>query len=327
MKYRFLILVTPLLVAFDNAPSWLTANKLLNPDRAFVSPDSPEIGYACYTEGDDSYTVKNNLSALAAIGTDAANWTTRLEESLLPTDACDVAICHGSQAEIDAACGAEPPPPPPPPPPVGELALSDYSSVTFVSTGPDASGIALLPDGNLMITRQTVLEIRNEAGQLLSSRASSQNDLEGIEYSGGLVYGVNESPGRAVQYDVSGQILGQSNLPYSGAECVAVHNGVVYYGHESTGYIADAQANIYIDLGQDLAGCVSAGGYLIAVTSHAWRSSQIHKIDTATWEVVETRALPTCDCEGIAFSADLSRMYIVQEASRGGGSGYTIYER
>jgi hypothetical protein len=101
----------------------------------------------------------------------------------------------------------------------------------------------------------------------------------------------------------------------------------VYYGHESTGYIVDAQVNIHIDLGQDLAGCVSAGDYLIAVTSHAWRSSQIHKIDTATWEVVETRPLPTCDCEGIAFSEDLNRMYIIQEASRGGGSGYTIYER
>lgn len=327
MKYRLLILATPMLVAFDNAPGWLTADKLLNPDRAFVSPDASDVGYACYTEAGDSYTVKNDLSVLSSIGSDPVNWMSRLQESLLPTDACDVAICHGSQAEIDAACGTEPPPPPPPPPPVGELKLSDYTSVAFVSTGADASGITVLPDGNLMITRQTVIELRSEAGQLLASGPSSQNDLEGLEYSGGIVYGVNESPGRTVQYGVDGQTLGQSNLPFSGSECVAVHNGTVYYGHESTGYIADAEVNIYIDLGRDLAGCVSAGGYLIAVTSHAWRSSQIHKIDTATWEVVETRTLPTCDCEGIAFSEDLSRMYIIQEASRGGGSGYTIYER
>jgi hypothetical protein len=63
------------------------------------------------------------------------------------------------------------------------------------------------------------------------------------------------------------------------------------------------------------------------VTSHAWRSSAIHKIDTDTWQVVETMPLPDCDCEGIAFTDDLSLMYIIQESSRGGGSGYTIYER
>jgi hypothetical protein len=327
MNYRLLVLSTPFLLAFDNAPNWMTADKLLNPDRSFTSPASSSVSYSCYTEGSGTYTVKSDLDVLADIGDDPGNWAHHLEESLLPVDACDVALCHGSQAEIDAACGAEPPPPPPPPPPVGELSLADYSPVAFVSTGSNASGLTVLPNGNLMITRQTVLEIRTQSGEILGTMPSSQSDLEGIEYSGGIIYGANESPGRTVQYDISGQPLGQSNLPFSGAECIAVHNGTVYYGHETTGYIADAQANVFIDLGQDLAGCVSAGGYLVAVTSHAWRSSAVLKIDTNTWEVVEAMPLPICDCEGIAFTADLSRMFIIQEASRGGGSGYTIYER
>lgn len=325
MKYRLLILLTPFLLAFDNAPSWMTAGKLLNPDRSFTSPDSTSVSYSCYSEGSDTYTVKSDLNVLADIGNDPSNWTHHLEESLLPVDACDAALCYGSQAEIDAACGVEPPPPPPPP--VGELSLADYSPVSFVSTGSNASGITVLPNGNLMITRQTILEIRTQSGEIVSSTPSLQSDLEGVEYSGGLIYGANESPGRTVQYDINGQLLGQSSLAFSGAECIAVHNGTVYYGHESTGYIADAQANVLIDLGQDLAGCASAGGYLVAVTSHAWRSSTIFKIDTNTWEVVEALPLPTCDCEGVTFSSDLSRMFIIQEASRGGGSGYTIYER
>lgn len=325
MKYRLLVLLTPLLVAFDNAPPWLTADKVLEPDRTFLSPDSPGISYSCYTEGAQEYTVKTDLEVLGNVGDDPVEWASHLKGSLLPTDACDAALCHGTQAEIDAACGVEPPPPPPPP--VGDLMLSDYKKVSFVSTGTNASGITVLPNGNLMITRQTVLEIRNPAGAIVSSRSSSQSDLEGIEYSGGLVYAANESPGRAVQYDANGQILSQSGLPFSGAECVAVHNGTVYYGHESTGYILDSQGEIYIDLGKDLAGCASAGGYLVAITSHAWRSSALLKIDTNTWDVVEAVPLPTCDCEGVAFSDDLSRMYIIQEASRGGGAGYTIYER
>lgn len=324
LKSRCLLLSVPFLVAFDNAPTWLTADKLLNPDRAFTDPEDPGVSYACYTEGSSTYTVKNDLGILAGIGDDPGNWRETLEQSLLSTDACDEALCHGTQAEIDEACGVEPPPPPPP---AGELRLSDYSPGAFVSTGNDASGITVLPDGKLLITRQTVFEIRSESGQLLSTKSTQIGDLEGVEYSGGIVYGVNESPGHNVQYDVNANVIGDSGLPYSNIECVAMHNGRLYYGVEAAGVIADAQANVYIDLGRDLAGCASAGGYLVAVTSHAWRASTIHKIDTDSWQVVESRSLPDCDCEGIAFTPDLSRMYIIQESSRTGGSGYTVYHR
>lgn len=327
MRYRYLLASMPFLVAFDNPPSWLTAEKLVNPDSTFTLPESPEVGYACYSQGSDNYTVKGDLDVLDDIGANPADWPAILESALLPTDACDAALCHGSQQEIDSACGSEPPPPPPPPPPPADFKLSNYSVESFVPTGPDASGIAVLPDGNLMITRQTILEIRSPEGELLESRSSEGNDLEGLEFFDGLVLGINESPGFHVRYDVNGALLDYKALSFSNGECIAVHEGKVYYGVEAAGLIGDAQQNIYIDLGRDVSACTSAGGYFIAITSNPWRQSTIYRIDTATWKVVESLPLPTCDCEGVAFSHDLSRMYIVQEPSRGGGGGLTIYTR
>lgn len=212
-----------------------------------------------------------------------------------------------------------------PPPPSASFALSDFVAGPFISTAGDSSGITYLPNGNLMITLQTQLQVLTAGGQVLSTRSASANDIEGLEWVDGKVLAANEDRGLHMEYAEDGTQLDFSALPFNNIECVAHLDGVTYYGTEHDGQILDASGTPFIDLGKDLAGCTFSGGYLLAITSHAYRDSTWHKVDTETWTVVDQRPLPDGNWEGISCRGN--RCVVIREESPKSASGFQIYDR
>ncbi len=221
-------------------------------------------------------------------------------------------------------------PSPPPPPessvkPYRKLALADYSAGAFVQTAGDASGVAYMEDGTLMIALQRQVQLVTESGKVISTAGSGTNDLEGLELVNNSVIGANESPGRLMKYSARLQSSVDKNLSIRNIECIAEHNGVVYYGLENSGQIVDETGRVYVKVGRDLAGCTFFEGALLVVTSHPYRASMWSRVDPVSWKVIESRRLAKGNWEGV--SCRENSCVIIREASAFGEAGFQVWSR
>lgn len=194
----------------------------------------------------------------------------------------------------------------------------------------NASGVAFLSDDTVLITYQTFLKIHDLDGRELHTIGPVDGDIEGLEYDNEKLIAVDERGSTRHDLSHDGQDftpVHEKRLPVRGIECVAYDGStnLVYYGHEATGRVLDAELSTLISLERDLAGCTMFDGQFLALASHPWRESAWYRVDTETWEVVEKKALADGDWEGIACRGN--RCVLVRETSEKSGAAMVIFER